>query len=200
MQIQISSGIGGPAECELAVAKLAEWLVRFQGATLESSVNGSHEDAMKSAVLSGGDDLGKFIGTVKWVCQSPYRPSHRRKNWFVEVSPVEQAEMLAFDESRVVYQTFRSRGAGGQNVNKLETGVRATYPPTGDSTVCEDERSQHANKKRALERLREMVARRNSDACAAAAKGNWDRHSELERGNAVAVFSGMRFVPVRGDK
>ena len=155
---------------------------------------------MKSTVLSGGDDLGRFIGSVQWICQSPYRPNHRRKNWFIEVSPVDHAVTLDFDESRVVYQTFRSRGAGGQNVNKLETGVRATYPPTGDSTLCEDERSQYANKKRALERLRSLIARRNSEREASAAKNNWGRHAELERGNAVAVFMGMMFAPAGSEK
>ncbi len=147
-------------------------------------------------MLSDPENLGTFIGTVQWICQSPYRPTHKRKNWFIEVSLFDHAVTLDFDESHVVYQTFRSRGAGGQNVNKLETGVRATYPPTGDSTVCEDERSQYTNKKRALERLRELVARRNSESTASAAKNNWGKHSELERGNAVAVFMGMRFVPV----
>ena len=196
MQIQISSGIGGPAECELAVAKLTAWLVQHKGAMLEYSVPGSHREAMRSAVLTGPDALSAFIGSVQWICQSPYRPAHKRKNWFIEVSATERADMLSFDESKVVYQTCRSSGAGGQNVNKVETSVRATYLPTGDSVVCEDERSQFTNKRRALERLREIVARRNEAAAASAAKTNWGRHGELERGNPVAVFSGMDFEPV----
>ena len=85
MRIQISSGIGGPVECEFAVAKMAAWFVRTRGATRENSVFGSHVGSMKSAVLSGGDDLGSFIGSVQWICQSPYRPTHKRKNWFIEV-------------------------------------------------------------------------------------------------------------------
>lgn len=50
-------------------------------------------------------------------------------------------------------QTFRCGGKGGQNVNKRETGVRITHPPSGASVRCCDERSQHQNKRLAWKRL-----------------------------------------------
>ncbi len=58
-----------------------------------------------------------------------------------------------FDEKDVEISLFRSDGAGGQNVNKVETGVRATHLPTGLTITCKDERSQLQNKKKALAAL-----------------------------------------------
>lgn len=62
-----------------------------------------------------------------------------------------------FDEKDVVIDYFHSDGAGGQNVNKVETGIRATHIPTNIVVTCRDERSQLMNKRRALERLEIQV-------------------------------------------
>lgn len=78
-------------------------------------------------------------------------------------------------------------------MNEVETGVRAVYLPTGDITVCTDERSQLANKKKALIRLERLVKSRN--AMAKSENSNLMRisHVNLERGNAVAKFEGEKF-------
>ena len=62
-----------------------------------------------------------------------------------------------FDEKDVAIDYFHSDGAGGQNVNKVETGIRATHMPTGIVVTCRDERSQLMNKRRALEKLEIQV-------------------------------------------
>ena len=67
-------------------------------------------------------------------------------------------------ESDLKIDVFHSSGAGGQNVNKVETAVRITHLPTGVTVVCQDERSQLKNKKRALATLEKRLFERHEEA------------------------------------
>ena len=193
MRYQISSG-QGPAECELGVAKLADYLCRQYGAHVLSTSPGYHKGTYRSVQISCEQDLSEYVGSVQWICRSPYRPAHKRKNWFIDFSCCNTAEIADFQEGLVAFETFRSGGKGGQNVNKVETGVRAIYLPTGQAVVCTEERSQYANKQKALARLREQIQLDNCHRKAAAQNNNWSFHNQLERGNAGVVFRGERFA------
>ena len=92
-----------------------------------------------------------------------------------------------------MFDTFRSGGKGGQHVNKVESGVRAIYVPTGQAVVCTEERSQYANKQKALSRLQALAQKSNLDQQAQQKSQNWRHHTRLERGNAKACFEGMEF-------
>ena len=193
MKIQISSG-QGPVECELAVAKLAEALCKeFEDTVIQQTIDGYNSGSYRSIVIESKQDLSFLDGSVKWICQSPFRPNHKRKNWFIDVSPVKKFDNTDFDEKLIRFDTFRSGGKGGQNVNKVETGVRATYLPSGISAISTDERSQHMNKKLALERLQKMIAEQNADGQRSTDRTNWMEHNRLVRGNAVRVYEGLEF-------
>ena len=69
--------------------------------------------------------------------------------------------VFTLDEKDVKIDLFHSGGAGGQNINKVETAVRATHLPTGTVVVCQDERSQLKNKRRALENLARRLSEQN---------------------------------------
>ena len=77
------------------------------------------------------------------------------------VTPAES--VFTLDEKDVKIDLFRSSGAGGQNINKVETAVRATHLPTGTVVVCQDERSQLNNKRRALETLAKRLGEQNAE-------------------------------------
>ncbi len=192
MIYEISSG-NGPAECELAVTKFAEYLSEKHGAEAVENSPGYNKGTYRSVTISCEQDLSEFVGSVLWVCRSSYRPGHKRKNWFINFKPREAACLTEFDETQIEYSTCHSGGKGGQNVNKVETGVHAVYLPTGDAVFCTDERSQYANKKKAVLRLKEIVAKRNNEIQVKSADTMRVSHVNLERGNASAKFEGESF-------
>ncbi|MCL2052836.1 MAG: peptide chain release factor H [Oscillospiraceae bacterium] len=197
MEIQISSG-RGPVECEMAVKKFADVVIaEFEKAVIKSSYPGLKIGCLKSVLIESEQDLSFLEGSVKWICQSPFRPNHKRKNWFIDVSVMKSHNTTEFDSELIRFDTFRSGGKGGQNVNKVETGVRATYIPMGISTVSTDGRSQHMNKKLALQRLSEMIAEQDSDDRRIIEHLNWLEHTRLVRGNAVRVYEGVEFKRVK---
>lgn len=191
---QISSG-NGPPECELAVSKFLEYLYKkYSDLQIIQTVDGCEKNTFKSVYFSTASDLADLTGPLQWICKSPYRPHHGRKNWFFSLREFEEKDLEGFDESQIEFQRMRAGGHGGQNVNKVETAVRAIYLLTGFSTVCQEERSQLANKKRAVERLKIRYLEDAEANTASGKKEKWSQHNNLERGNAVAAFEGEKFV------
>ena len=196
MIYQISSG-QGPAECELGVAKLLAYLQSHYDISVLETSPGYYVGTYRSVRFFSEEELTAFIGSVQWVCRSPYRPEHKRKNWFLDFSVCAVAQSEKFDPAQVVFDTFRSGGKGGQNVNKVETGIRAIYLPTGQAVVCTEERSQYANKQKAVRRLQEMIQRDNQQKKAGEKNSNWRCHTSLERGNTDIRFEGIEFRKIR---
>lgn len=192
MIYQISSG-QGPAECELGVAKFLDYLSKHYPITVLETSKGYNEGTFRSAKFSTEKDLSQYEGSIQWICRSPYRPTHKRKNWFLDFNVCGTARTEDFDPEQVIFETFRSGGKGGQNVNKVESGVRAIYLPTGQAVECTEERSQYANKQKAVARLREITKQKNRQEQATVKNTDWRCHTSLERGNAGAVFIGMEF-------
>jgi len=197
MLIQISSG-KGPTECELAVGKFMKvFMKEVKSARILEEVRGQYVDCYKSVVLSVDEDVSNYMGTIKWIAQSPFRPKHKRKNWFIDVSVFKEQKTIDFSEEFVRFETFRSGGNGGQNVNKVETGVRAIHVPTGISVVCTEARTQHLNKKLALNRISNIISKQNLDVEQLAKQVMWIQHEMLERGNPIRVYEGIEFKRIK---
>ncbi|MBP9843118.1 MAG: PCRF domain-containing protein [Candidatus Pacebacteria bacterium] len=109
--------------------------------------------------IDGKDAYGTLkreSGVHRLVRISPFNANDKRQTSFVlvEVSPViEPSETGDLDETEVEFSFARSGGAGGQNVNKRETAVRATHTPTNLSVHVSSERSQQQNREKALQLL-----------------------------------------------
>lgn len=192
MIIQISSG-QGPAECELAVCKLYEALEReYPDMELLSSHPAKTEGCCTSVMFSTDSDLSELEGSIQWICRSPFRPNHKRKNWFVDVSIIPEAEEIC-KEQDVRFERFHCGGKGGQNVNKVETGVRLIHIPTGITVTSTSERSQYANKKDALNKLNAILKEKEDGEKKKQANSAWREHTRIVRGNPVRVYEGMAF-------
>jgi peptide chain release factor len=197
--LHLSSG-QGPKECEWVVAELMRALCREgTAAGLACEPIEPIDGPVASALLRiSGAEAEKFaasrVGTIRWVGTSPFRPQHKRRNWFVGVqhTPTD-AEMLALRDEDIRYQTLRASGPGGQHVNKTDSAVRATHIPTGLTTMSQDQRSQFANKKIARLKLAMLLDDRRRADEAGGRRLLWDQNREVERGNAVRTYEGERF-------
>ncbi|KJY85916.1 peptide chain release factor H [Vibrio neptunius] len=204
--LQLSSG-QGPIECCKAIGlalKAIEKECRAENIELDvvDILAADDKDCFRSVLLkldSPFEERAKQLafswqGAMLWVCQSAFRPKHKRKNWFFS------GQMFEVDESSldsgVTYQTCRASGAGGQHVNTTNSAVRATHTETGVSVRVESERSQHANKRLARALLFQKLEMMKQEQMTSQEKARWQQHRELERGNPVKTFKGENFVAV----
>ena len=152
MIVQISAG-QGPAECQLVVGMFYNAIKsEYSDIKLISASRSREKNCFHSIRFSTEHDLRDLEGSVLWICRSPFRPHHKRKNWYIDVSIINEKEKVDTSEEFRI-ERFHCGGNGGQNVNKVETGVRVIHIPTGLVSECTEERSQLQNRKKATERL-----------------------------------------------
>ena len=193
MIIQISSG-QGPAECELCVTKLFKSLNKeYDDLEVISQHPSKTKGCCTSIMFKTENDLSGLEGTVQWICQSPFRPEHKRKNWFVDVSIIPEIDDICKDQN-IRFERFHSGGNGGQNVNKVETGVRLTHIPTGITVTSTAERTQQLNRKDALQKLNAILSEKEAENKAKQTNDAWREHTRIVRGNPVRVYKGMGFA------
>lgn len=193
--IQLTAGRGS-VECARAVTLVAKELLKnFPDAELvECEPHNTEADCYMSMLFLAEVNETKereWAGTVCWQATSNrYRPGHPRRNWFVGVEFIEPIELPDISEKDIVYDTMRSGGHGGQNVNKVETAVRATHLPSGLSVKCCTQRSQQQN--RIIARNLLMLKLKHSIDIVSNnfRSSNWSNHTSLQRGNPVKTFSG----------
>jgi len=197
--IQITSG-QGPEECCDAVVRITKILVR------EANNLGLMADIIEVSPKNGdsillaikGDQALDFInqwrGSILWICKSPFRPTHKRKNWYIGVEHFFYEERdTALKLSDITITSMKSGGPGGQHVNTTDSAVRVTHKPTGLSAKASEERSQHMNKKLALARLASQLQNSELDKKKNVQNQQWQQHQNLERGNPIKIYVGEEF-------
>ncbi len=145
----------GTALYSLIKSDLLSHGAKLEGETKSNAKSGYVEEI--SFFAEGADVITRLSPLAG--AHKVYTAQSRSEELCFAVTPSTKVEKVSEDDLKT--DVFHSHGAGGQNINKVETAVRITHLPTGLSVVCQDERSQLKNKKRALETIVKRLKERS---------------------------------------
>ena len=166
--IEINAGAGGTEAqdwAEMLLRMYLRWGER-KGFRLEELdyLAGDGAGIKHATIAVQGEFAYGFLrgeaGVHRLVRISPFDSNARRHTSFasVKVTPdIEQEIEIVIDDKDLRVDTYRSSGAGGQHVNKTDSAVRLTHMPSGIVVACQNERSQHKNKDRAMKILKSKL-------------------------------------------
>jgi len=197
--LEVNAGAGGTEAQDWAQMLLRMYLrwAEKHDYKIELIEESSGEEAgLKSATvqISGPNAYGWLkteSGVHRLVRISPFDSNARRHTSFasVAVSPVvDDSILIEINDKDLKIDTYRSSGAGGQHVNKTESAVRITHLPTGIVAACQQERSQHKNRAKAMEMLRAKMYEKELEKREAAAAAVEAQKTDIAWGHQIRSY------------
>ena len=190
--VDIQAGAGGTEACDWAQMLLRQYLKYCERKGYKAEVMEETEGdvaGIRSATLKieGEYAFGHMrteTGVHRLVRKSPFDSAGGRHTSFASLfvyPEVDDSIEIEINPADVRIDTFRASGAGGQHINKTDSAVRITHIPTGIVAECQDDRSQHRNKARALQVLSARI--QEKDRAERAAKDAAQRKSLIGTGD-----------------
>lgn len=138
-------------------------------------------------------------GVHRMIRISPFDTSKRRHTSFasVDVIPEVEEEEYVINPDDLRIDTFRSSGAGGQHVNKTDSAVRITHLPSGIVVSCQNDRSQHSNRQKAMQVLQARLAELNRQEQAEEINTERGHQREIAWGSQIRTYTFHPFTLVK---
>ncbi len=198
--VELHAGTGGTDAqdwCEMLLRMYLRWAERRGFAAEVDEASSGQEAGLLSAtaIVKGRFAYGLLSaerGVHRLVRMSPFDAQHRRQTSFasVDVTPFleDVGDEVVIDDKELRVDTYRSSGAGGQHVNKTDSAVRITHLPTGIVVSCQNERSQHQNRARAMQILGAKLLARQVAERQAAMQSLSGPKNEISWGNQIRSY------------
>ena len=197
--VTVHPGAGGTESqdwAEMLMRMYLRWGERQQFRVEINEIQDGDEAGIKSATFTISGDfvyglLSGETGVHRLVRISPYDSAKRRHTSFasVFVSPeIDDTIVIDIKSEDLRIDTYRSGGKGGQHVNTTDSAVRITHIPTGLVTGCQNERSQHKNKERAMKMMRSKLYEYELDKKKAATRKIEDSKLEIGFGSQIRSY------------
>jgi peptide chain release factor 2 len=206
--LSLHAGAGGTESCDWAAMLFrmySKWAdKKGYSLTVLDSLEGD-EAGIKSITFEvNGDNaygcLKSEKGVHRLVRISPFNAAGKRQTSFVscDVMPdfEEDVDVEVKDED-IRIDTFRSSGAGGQHINKTSSAIRITHFPTGIVVQCQNERSQHMNKDKAMQMLKSKLYILKQEENAAKAAGIRGEVTDIGWGNQIRSYVMQPYTMVK---
>ena len=197
--VTIHPGAGGTESqdwADMLLRMYLRWAERQGFQTVLNDYQPGEEAGMKSATFSVSGDyayglLISEIGVHRLVRISPFDQAKRRHTSFasVFVSPeIDESIEVEIKPEDLRVDTYRSSGKGGQHVNTTDSAVRITHIPTGIVVSCQNERSQHKNRERAMSMLRSKLYEFELEKKRAETKKIEDSKLDIDFGSQIRSY------------